>query len=846
MPKFKDTRKSSRTPIFNGWVDEQEPSSPLADLFTKLVPIMTTLKRKTAFHFPPPPPYPELPAPPQSMLLTDSSDGLAEIPEITDYGCDRRVVVPIPKDAIANLISFSEYKIASTKTLKPIPPLHVENSSSYRKLLNDKPDQLFVVDFFAVWCMPCKALTPLFHILSLKTPTAMFLKVDVDECDDLTEEYKVTSMPTILFIRNGAVLGKIEGGGSSFLTAFSASISKFSTKEEIIALEKFNSTSPINTTELEDSANMMGLSGTELKILAEEPLADCKDFFEMSRRDQLGLKSINSNLAFDLTRHSSAQTAPAAAVLSRFKDDVHAYASFANNAPMFTMLSLSMIDIQNYFTSSAPGVDGSLQNALEATQNLLAALHKIKLSDSLVLQETLPLLQHVVNFVDIGENKSTEISNRESKLRFLLNRTAGQNSEIWIEFLFGTLISTCGVDDLRRLNPFLPVDTANVIMDLVTMTMLKANRLGHINRCIGTAISLENMLKTVLTFTDPLIRKSKSQIFAPKLVQMVEELAKTVVMGRYYIKETETKGQYEFDPRYLVFEFVWNIQLRQKQVDIVNDFRNSLEQGRSKVKQMIMGAGKTSVVAPLLALIVADGKSLVLSVVPKALVEMSRTRLRETFAAIMVKRVYTLDFERSTIVKASMRKSLENACANRGVVVATPTTLKSIMLSYIEVLQNIKENKECGIQSSKKLTEYKTQAEELSKILMLLRSGIMLLDEVDLILHPLKSELSKCFLLCPLEIYIYIFDAILFGYFSDFPIGEKFDLDGSEDGDRWDLPIHLFDAFLYSSTGKVSSFEQRGLASDILKQIAGVIQKGLAERNLQRSGIIPVFQIALF
>ena len=86
-----------------------------------------------------------------------------------------------------------------------------------------------------------------------------------------------------------------------------------------------------------------------------------------------------------------------------------------------------------------------------------------------------------------------------------------------------------------------------------------------------------------------------------------------------------------------------------------------------------MGAGKTSVVAPLLALIVADGKSLVLSVVPKALVEMSRTRMRETFAAIMVKRIYTLEFDRSTTVKPSMRRSLENAAANRGVVVATPS-----------------------------------------------------------------------------------------------------------------------------------------------------------------------------
>jgi hypothetical protein len=85
----------------------------------------------------------------------------------------------------------------------------------------------------------------------------------------------------------------------------------------------------------------------------------------------------------------------------------------------------------------------------------------------------------------------------------------------------------------------------------------------------------------------------------------------------------------------------------------------------------------------------------------------------------------------------------------------------------------------------------------------------MLLDEVDLILHPLKSELN-------------------------FPIGEKFDLDGSDEGERWNLPIHLFDAFLYFSTGRVSAFEQRGVALDILKQISAVIQKGIAERNLQR------------
>jgi hypothetical protein len=181
--------------------------------------------------------------------------------------------------------------------------------------------------------------------------------------------------------------------------------------------------------------------------------------------------------------------------------------------------------------------------------------------------------------------------------------------------------------------------------------------------------------------------------------------------------------------------------------------------------------------------------------------------MRETFAAIMVKRIYTLEFDRSTAVKPAMRRSLENAAANRGVVVATPTTLKSIMLSYVEVLQNIKEAHTIGVRS--KLEELKGQATELSKILSLFKSGIMLLDEVDLILHPLKSELN-------------------------FPIGDKFDLDGSDGGERWSLPIHLLDAIFYTSTQKVSSFEQGGVAQDILNRLSLAIQRGIAERSLQR------------
>jgi hypothetical protein len=531
------------------------------------------------------------------------------------------------------------------------------------------------------------------------------------------------------------------------------------------------------------------------------------------------MKEVNPDLAFDVSKHEAAQTAPAASVLNRFKDDVTAFASSANTAKVSKVLHLSDLDVANFFDPSVAETDkaqaeNNLSQALAGVRQLIRKLYEIRDADAQMVQDTIPMLESAANWVPAEKSAAptggtTTVSSLSSaKTRFLLNRIAGQNAFAWVEFLFGMLLSSKGEEDLLKLNPYLSVETVTAINHLVSMSMLRANRLGHTNRCIGTAISLEGLLVKALKVnkTD---RAEEGKVLIPKLVQVGEELAKTVTLARHYMTSlSSSAGLFEYDPRYLVFEFVWNIQLRQKQVEIVNDFRHNLANDVSKVKQMIMGAGKTSVVAPLLALIVADGKSLVLSVVPKALVEMSRTRMRETFAAIMVKRIYTLDYDRSTTVTPSMRRSLENAAANRGVVVATPTTLKSIMLSYIETLQQIREAKAIGGMRVK-LAELTANAGELAKILALFKEGVMLLDEVDLILHPLKSELN-------------------------FPIGDKFDLDGSDEGERWGLPIHLLDALFFSTTGRVSTFEQRGVALDILKRISSTIQQGIQGRHLQR------------
>ena len=100
-----------------------------------------------------------------------------------------------------------------------------------------------------------------------------------------------------------------------------------------------------------------------------------------------------------------------------------------------------------------------------------------------------------------------------------------------------------------------------------------------------------------------------------------------------------------------------------------------------------MGGGKTTVVSPLLCLMLGDGARLVLQVVPPALLEFSRGVMRSTFNSVITKPVVTLDVDRNTLVDAKTVEKLHNAIANRGVVIATPTTIKAVVLKYVEACE---------------------------------------------------------------------------------------------------------------------------------------------------------------
>ena len=142
------------------------------------------------------------------------------------------------------------------------------------------------------------------------------------------------------------------------------------------------------------------------------------------------------------------------------------------------------------------------------------------------------------------------------------------------------------------------------------------------------------------------------------------------------------------DPRFLVFEYMLDVLLRKRQVEMVQSFKSAAEAGDSSCQQMIMGAGKTTVIGPLLALCLANGDRLLMQVMPSNLLQMTRDCMRSVFSAIITKRIFTLEFERGCdddpeIIRRLCRK-LDMARCSRGVVCCSPENVKSLVLKFVE------------------------------------------------------------------------------------------------------------------------------------------------------------------
>ena len=87
--------------------------------------------------------------------------------------------------------------------------IEVTNENFEKTVL--KSDKTVLLDFWAPWCGPCRMLSPVIEELAAEEPAIKFCKVNVDDEPGLAAQFGVSSIPTLIFSKNGALTGRTVG-----------------------------------------------------------------------------------------------------------------------------------------------------------------------------------------------------------------------------------------------------------------------------------------------------------------------------------------------------------------------------------------------------------------------------------------------------------------------------------------------------------------------------------------------------------------------------------------------------------------------------------------------------------
>ena len=113
-----------------------------------------------------------------------------------------------------DLKKIRQRKVETLLNMQRMPNgiITINSEQDLTRLTNEFSDKIIVIDFWAVWCSPCKLFAPIFEKLQQEYyKDFIFGKINVDENPLIAQSFGISSIPTTLFIKEGKLLRKFVG-----------------------------------------------------------------------------------------------------------------------------------------------------------------------------------------------------------------------------------------------------------------------------------------------------------------------------------------------------------------------------------------------------------------------------------------------------------------------------------------------------------------------------------------------------------------------------------------------------------------------------------------------------------
>ena len=208
-----------------------------------------------------------------------------------------------------------------------------------------------MIDFFAPWCGPCKAVAPVYHELATKTPSSLvtFLKIDCDDCDDIARSFDIQAFPTFKLFRvfppkkvdeeqsdnkknslgiNVKELYSVKGIPKPFGRVIAEEIFKHLNSDEEEAFDRTQKRMEDDVKAAAEGSTIDGLSAMDVAALSTLPLMHVMMRHPMvssETREQQGLNILEPDLPFDLSGHPQTRSHIAQLMIARMEKDTKLY-----------------------------------------------------------------------------------------------------------------------------------------------------------------------------------------------------------------------------------------------------------------------------------------------------------------------------------------------------------------------------------------------------------------------------------------------------------------------------------------------------------------------------------------